>query len=1326
MWTTIKLVIEAPDLVEETCNSGDLPEQKRDIPWRMWYKHQLVVDGVLHVGRMSICFNLVSTDKIGFLCYVPGARRAHNKAMHALNGNIKTAAPGRMVHVTPTTVVSKATESGEVHVIDESDPLRPVVFSRSLFKANLKLRVTDITLEDWSRAAVMQRITGVASREHAIYMKLLDCFELAHNYLKNPCAETYRLFATKCPVASIIPKLRLFPMPGLSVKMWSFYCSLHVFFFGANHITTISGESYKIEKTVGVCFESLITRSQVTAMDIMFSEPGARLYVDTTSIDNPDLLYDKVAKLYRQMVDSKEDGIPVLVVHCKCPVKDCTSFYPEKRTTEFLKASDIGKLYRDHSRSWKEELDRTVDEVMIKLASKEQYTVEEVVVPKEVASEALKMYSSGSLSEKMSWIRSCDHNYCNKATLDSLLSGLQCSNIKDTLMYTGAVQFPDLKEAAPHLEDFLDNLSDPVLKMIRFMSKQPKECVWVSSKYLTSPAPQQTLELEMENVVFPPDTIAVAQNITEDGDAVLNARIIFNPAYLNESQYFMNAVGGHESRVKKPQKLRSVTSADVLESELYKDKLVQELSCKTKHNNSLNIWQRKAWVTGLAPPALRSHQENVLIALSDIELGSALNHQFEIGNITMMSLKNMKKHRYCLVRNGHNVSYTMIKCSAGGGAFKNCPIKVLWLSESSVGTRHDDYIEAVEEDNETLYLRATKWHSVDTRMMTWDINQPLAVESRLSTVLSVQPDLSATPQQIVLNSLPTMPNTQDFSKLSGPLRNAIDSLDSVESEPSGITTKMKGLTVGNKIELWYTLDYLTTFMIGRVLHATHAFEKGGPLRNDATGTCKFKFPEFDKLVSHPELITNFRNAFHHVVKNKINKLKPKTHNFLAIMEEKVIYDTKRKKLQPGELFGCSTKDYQVLSAPVLDKEAVKQSLERTWAKCSGSKNALRYQWNIWYQLRCISYDQRHNSHMVLGEEDWWAKMFNTTLDEYLTATGSMESTKIDLGRRQARRKSTSVYELMVMIENNTNQVPMFLKGQVADMVRNQKDCVMSMGVLCLHLLNRLGDGALIRILDKDQVEGEREISALDVLSMLACSIHEKAWSVRNKHHPVDKILAKDKGGVLRELWTSQQAVLDRDETLVCHGRDCSRYGPNQDMEMLALNASIMMDGPESLLAQLACQSLFKKTYKPPETLASAYLGAKSSAKGVIEGDGILNTAFRAIDEHKAQEGLKMRGGMGQGILGIGASYSTSMSVQYANYILVRASERVRGVSSAQTSDDGADVYRIKKKHMFSTIRWISVVKQKLMCMTNNITNPTKSGLRFTSLELNAISSICEA
>lgn len=1220
--------------------------------------------------------------------------------------------------VTSKTLINKANDKGELVVASMDHPLRTVNYNQAMFTAKAQVVVNSMQLEAYDEP----HYSGLCSKsgpQSEIMFKLADTLRLVTAYLMNPSEASYRKFITQMPLATLIAKLRLYPMPGLSVKMWSFYCSLKMFFGGPIHGIDVSGESVHLGDSLGKCFESMISKSLMTASDFVREDSGFNIFIDSTSETDTGALYAKVSKLYRQTVGALEEGLPIVVVHSKCPVKDCKSFYPDRRIPEFIRTAEIGRLYREHSQSWKDELDRVVDETLIELCEKEKYEKDESPLTPEQELSAINAFSSNSLSDKIKWIKGCRHNYCNEATLAGLFRGLQCSDLKDTVMYSGAVQIANLRERASGLEEFLGAISDPILEMFRFAVKQKRTPLWVRKDYTVFPGPMQDLEKEVEDIDFPPNVLALVMNITDEDDTVQNVRMAFNPLLLDESAYFMNAVSGPKSRKAKVHPLRSVTEKDVLESEAYKEEVVLKLSKESKHNDSLNIWARKRWVTNMAPPALRQHNLDVINMLDKIELGNALNHQFEIGNMVQMSLKNTKKHRYCLLRNGHNVSYTLLKCSAGGGAFKNCPIKVYWLSETDCPARHDSDI--IKVDDSDLFFRMTKWHSVDTRMLTWYINQPLAVESRLSTVLSIDPTMIPGAADVVLNSLPTMPNTQDFSKLSGPLRNAIDSLDSVESEPTGITSKMDGLTVGSKVELWYTIDYLTTYMIGRVLHGNRAFDRGGSMKNDALGTCKFKFPEFTRLVSHPELMTNFRNAFHHVVKNKVNKLGPEARDFLAIVEEKEIYERRKATLKPGELFGCTNKDFQTLMSETLDKQAVRDSITQSWIATTGSKDSKRYRWNIWFQLRSISYDQRVNSHMTADEEEWWSKMFNTTLDEYLTATGSMESTKIDMARRQARRKSTSVYELMVMIENDTNEVPMFLKSKVAEMVRNQKDCVVSMGVICVHLLSRLGEGALIRILDKDQVEGEREISALDVVSMLACSLHEKAWSLRNKHHPVDKILAKDKGAVLRSLWSEQSASLNPDEVIFFHGRDCKRYGPNQDMQMLALNASILMTGPESIIAQLACQSLYLKSYKPPETLAAAYLGAIGSGKGVDqEGKGVLNEAFRAIDRHQAQKGLKMEGGMGQGILGIGASYSTSMAVQYTNYIIQKCSTRVRGISSAQTSDDGADAGRVKKKKMYDTLRWYSAVKQRLLCMANNITNETKSGVRLTSMELNSI------
>lgn len=426
----------------------------------------------------------------------------------------------------------------------------------------------------------------------------------------------------------------------------------------------------------------------------------------------------------------------------------------------------------------------------------------------------------------------------------------------------------------------------------------------------------------------------------------------------------------------------------------------------------------------------------------------------------------------------------------------------------------------------------------------------------------------------------------------------------------------------------------------------------------------------------------------------------------------------------------------------LNREQLGQEYRQAFVNSGKGKKGSRYYWNFFHVINVLRL-AKDKKYAEVSDDlyDFWEEHFKMSVEDLLMATGAMKYEKIDLGTPQGQRKSTGIMQLIYMFYKNVHTVPENFELEFEGLMKEHSDQHMSLGLLLIFMSQLKPDVMYIRTFDKDQVGGVREISALDFLGVVSASYSEACWATVSKSHHIDAIMSPSKHSELdnlcdsikrerlriEEKLTKQSGTKNMRHTLIVScNRDMSRFGPNQEIAILILMTILLFDVNtiKQAFMMMGPLRLYVKIYKPPEALCELYLKVK--AKGLSpKGDGYLSQALHYIDGLKENEfgrGLRMRGGMGQGILGIQASCMSSFTLDYIEMKVlgVLGHKGIYSIKSKVTSDDSITIYILKKKDVYNLVPLIESLERRLFSMSNLLVNDKKTVYQLSQVELNSI------
>jgi hypothetical protein len=639
----------------------------------------------------------------------------------------------------------------------------------------------------------------------------------------------------------------------------------------------------------------------------------------------------------------------------------------------------------------------------------------------------------------------------------------------------------------------------------------------------------------------------------------------------------------------------------------------------------------------------------------------------------------------------------------------------------------------------------TKWLSVSKNMLEWWVKLPGIAylrqqyyneqNIRLSKNLEPKFNLLELATDVDL----AVVNRQQFSVLSEQTRYIAGAVNSVSSDYLGPIKKMEGLTLKYPSEVKYYISLIKLHISAFKIKNMHShryllqLNKMNKSRNVAMIMPNWVTARSDLMVIVDSFFT----------KTMINK--EKTHSELSeaqcmndLLDEEMLYRDFIKDKSADQINGFTELDSNMITGDPADtikylqSKEFKDQLTEQIISIMMTDDSKRFTWNPWLSIMsCLTSGLNFENVKANSGNNILTDVFNMPVDKLFSNAGSMQLECIT-SKNQSLRKTSATTHFIGCFYSDSN-IPIKAAVQTINShIDFYGATYISVGLLTWWSMSQKHD-ILIRLFDKDQTGGHREISALNAPGFTYCYFSENCYRWLSLHSEEDCISRPDKDKIIFEINDEWHKFINKEDDEIedlnklSFSKDCKRYGPNQMMPRMLLQNSCLTSNVILLnLLDNTNSKLIKKQFKMPEKLfdiISAYKDVNSLINH--HPDGTITSV--AIKSNKINPlfmiapKFNFEWGMPQGLNGCQASVFTSFSNRYLRMIeLYVSSGEILWNAVRVTSDDSTSWYTLAdESDSINVGKRIFVFESRFLKLTGHILNRSKSTISKTISELNS-------
>jgi hypothetical protein len=714
---------------------------------------------------------------------------------------------------------------------------------------------------------------------------------------------------------------------------------------------------------------------------------------------------------------------------------------------------------------------------------------------------------------------------------------------------------------------------------------------------------------------------------------------------------------------------------------------------------------------------------------------ASVSHQASCA-VTITKRSTISRGWFTIGYNDSLSSLTIMRSSKGIN-MDNCPY-IIWYLTSDKPMQNRSMV--FDQGTDNVSLATTGWQSITSNQLEWNIKLPSVVMLMSQyyddfNKISDDQHKKDVREVVFCCSFATI-NRQSFSIISECSRYSLGSIESYAGDAMGCLKKLKNMGIKTMAELCYMVNLCKTHIC--CISLKHSGQISALYHEGKSNKLDIPLPSW--TTSHYNLELQTAAKFDKNIFNKAKTFKEtsEAHCMYDLLEEWEIYK-KMSRDHPTFVKGVNKEQESVIhqAHSLSDPQPLFDYLSSVDFQISQREkydiffkqrfDKIRFSWDLWITMMALidaNSITDFDTIYVKEESTVYESFFGMSVSPLFAAKGSMDLNKILIVNQGQRKTSSILHVIACMIKGsfvNINDSYRVIKDH-CDSVYNP---YMSIGLLKLWMENQ-DYGIIIRLFDKDQSGGSREISALNAVGIVSAYYSEKSYSYISKVKSNDAINEPNKEKIIYKLVQGFDESPGNDVLYL--SADMSRFGPNTNQcKLILANGTLTTD--RRLLNSLndTCVLMAQKRFKMPQGIMDVFTSTSDldlNEYAVERPKNIMSQLWEILSlcspgwKNDIQSGFKMEFGMTQGIMGTQSSVVVSSYYDLIMKYLINSGEIIKG-SSLSTSDDSLGVFEVPQGdlkqqaiNLFSKITF-------LFSLSGHIVNPSKSYMSQNIAELNS-------